>query len=251
MNDDIVRFFSRSTHCKPEVVRRIVTDMDTLCNSLCLSRKVTTWGTTEQPKICLYGGIPVSFPFVAEGELGEERRDHVPELREVVLPIQIWLTHQFPIEPPVIYLVSMGVSGSSKAPTFSGSAVVKIVSNHPNVDLTGLCFCKELAEWRPATSSLCFVVERLGKALEKSERCPLYVDESAYFKTKSSLSASSQGVGKNSTDDEIDGCLVCYGDKDTVLVPCGHFCMCVSCAANVTECPLCRVKIKVRQRIFN
>lgn len=45
-------------------------------------------------------------------------------------------------------------------------------------------------------------------------------------------------------------CAVC-SDKpaDLVLVPCGHFCLCESCAPEVTSCPKCRANIISKQRV--
>jgi hypothetical protein len=251
MNDDVVRFFGRSGHYRPEVIRRIVTDIDTLCNSLSFLRKITTWGTTEQPKICLYGGLPVKFSVIPRNDSSGSSRDKEPQLQSFLLPIQIWLSHQFPIEPPFIYLVCNRTSENPKIPESVDTSVIKIVANHPNVDFNGLCFCKELAEWNPSTSSLCYTIERFSKTLEKSCRCPICIDEGTGSRSPAIDGNQSDSDKKSASDDvAADSCLVCYGKKDTILVPCGHFCLCVSCAANITECPLCRSKIMVRQRVF-
>ncbi|GET86359.1 unspecified product [Leishmania tarentolae] len=252
MNDDVVRFFSSSRHYRPEVLRRIVMDIDAVCSSLSFSRKITTWGSTEQPKICLYGGLPVSFPMIPRhGAVGDDGVASEPILQPFLIPIQIWISHQFPAEPPFIYLAYTRISDASHIPESVNASLLKIVNNHPNVDLTGLCFCKELAEWKPFTSSLCLTVERLGRALTESGRCPVYIDQA--------ICGNSLATEGNNSDYEsasVAGntppnlCLVCYNKKDTVLVPCGHFCVCMSCAANLIECPLCRTKIKVRQRVF-
>ncbi|KAG5510646.1 hypothetical protein JKF63_06944 [Porcisia hertigi] len=251
MSDDVFRFF-RTSRYRPEVLRRLVMDIETLCNSLCLSRKITTWGTTNQPKVCLYGGLPASFPMIPKRDAGEERSGtSEPVKQSFLLPIQVWISHQFPVEPPFIYLICTRISENSHIPEAINTSVVKIVSNHPNVDLTGLCFCKELAEWNPSISSLSSTVKALGKALERSGRCPMYIDEGI---SEVSLAADVRG-GKsdgNGIRSEVlqNLCLVCYERKDTVLVPCGHFCVCMSCAANLIECPLCRSKIMVRQRVY-
>lgn len=251
MNDDILRFFGRTGHYRPEVIRRIVTDIDTLCNSLSFSRKITSWGSMEQPKMCLYGGLPVKFALIPKSENGEAVNDKEPQLQSFVLPIQIWLSHQFPVEPPFIYLVCNRTSENPKIPESVDQSIIKIVANHPNVDFTGLCFCKELADWNPSTSSLCYAIEHFSKALEKSCRCPICIDERTSGTSPAVDGNESDSDRKSVVEDMIaDSCLVCYGKKDTVLVPCGHYCLCVGCAANITECPLCRVKIMLRQRIF-
>ncbi|KAG5486087.1 hypothetical protein LSCM4_06795 [Leishmania orientalis] len=252
MNDDVVRFFSSTSRYRPEVLRRIVLDIDKVCTSLGFSRKITTWGSTEQPKICLYGGLPASFPMMTRIETGVECGSaSQPVVQPFLIPIQIWVSRQFPAEPPFIYLVCNRISEHSRIPESVNVSVVKIVNNHPNVDFTGLCFCKELAEWNPSSSSLCFAVERLRRALEKSGRCPIYIDQRICGNSVAADGNDSPSDSKGVTDDTLPNtCLVCYRKKDTVLVPCGHFCMCMSCSANLTECPLCRSKIMVRQRVF-
>ncbi|AIN96016.1 E2 ubiquitin ligase-like protein [Leishmania panamensis] len=252
MNDDVVRFFSNASHYRPEVLRRIVMEIDNVCSSLCFSRKITTWGNTEQPKICLYGGLSVGFPMIPRADASVESGvASEPVIQSLVIPIQIWISHQFPIEPPFIYLACARISGNSRIPGSVNASVLKIVNNHPNVDFTGLCFCKELAEWRPSTSSLCFMVKRLGRALEKSGRCPIYIDQEICGNSLTIDGNNSGSDKKNIIDNMLpNSCLVCYRKKDTVLVPCGHFCACMSCAANLTECPVCRSKIMVRQRVF-
>ncbi|KAG5485535.1 hypothetical protein LSCM1_07621 [Leishmania martiniquensis] len=252
MNDDVVRFFSRTSRYRPEVLRRIVVDIDKVCVSFDFSRKITTWGSTEQPKLCLYGGLPVSFPMITRSEAGGESEPAgEPVAQPFLIPIQIWISRHYPAEPPFIYLVCNRFSEESRIPESVNASVMKIVSNHPYVDFTGLCFCKELAEWKPSTSSLCFTVEQLRKGLEKSGRCPIYIDQRICGNSVAVSGTASTSDNRSVTDDtQPNACLVCYRTKNTVLVPCGHFCMCTCCAANLTECPLCRSKIMVRQRVF-
>ena len=41
-------------------------------------------------------------------------------------------------------------------------------------------------------------------------------------------------------DDNYE-CSVCMEEfKDTILGPCGHFCLCRSCCENLDKCPICR-----------
>jgi hypothetical protein len=47
-------------------------------------------------------------------------------------------------------------------------------------------------------------------------------------------------------------CSVCFSDevrKDTVLVPCGHV-FCAGCAAQLSECAICKASIQQRCRAF-
>ena len=40
-------------------------------------------------------------------------------------------------------------------------------------------------------------------------------------------------------------CCICLTDICTrIFVPCGHFCVCATCASRVTTCPLCRAPIQ-------
>jgi len=79
-----------------------------------------------------------------------------------------------------------------------------------------------------------------------------------------SISWISFGKGKNIVDEdstnkkmnisntlqEENKCCVCFDSKiDTVLVPCGHLCLCLSCAKVITEqnpkrCPICKTNIQ-------
>lgn len=51
-------------------------------------------------------------------------------------------------------------------------------------------------------------------------------------------------------EEEDPDCLVCYGQPhDVVLVPCGHYCLCESCAKTIQsstrKCPMCRGNINM------
>ena len=46
-------------------------------------------------------------------------------------------------------------------------------------------------------------------------------------------------------------CVVCLdADKDTVLRPCRHECVCAQCATSLTRCPVCRATILAREKVF-
>jgi hypothetical protein len=61
--------------------------------------------------------------------------------------------------------------------------------------------------------------------------------------------ASDEPVEQTGDDDHL--CAVCLTNrKDTVLVPCGHYCLCAADAAQVNQCPLCREPIQLRQRVY-
>lgn len=47
-------------------------------------------------------------------------------------------------------------------------------------------------------------------------------------------------------------CHVCLDKaKDIVLKPCSHFCVCGECAGKLTACPVCRVEIRKREKIYD
>ena len=48
-----------------------------------------------------------------------------------------------------------------------------------------------------------------------------------------------------------DNCIICFTERrGIVFIPCGHFCMCLTCSDNFEECPMCRVKIITKQKVF-
>merc|ERR1712224_46752 len=51
--------------------------------------------------------------------------------------------------------------------------------------------------------------------------------------------------------DSVTKCVACLvEDKDTILMPCRHLCMCSACAGRVHCCPICRASVADRQRSF-
>ena len=51
-------------------------------------------------------------------------------------------------------------------------------------------------------------------------------------------------------------CVVCFdAPKDHIIVPCGHMCVCASCAEQLTKtrtptCPVCREPIRETVKVF-
>lgn len=66
------------------------------------------------------------------------------------------------------------------------------------------------------------------------------------------LNQANQTLIEDTHDDRlIPKCTVCLTNNcTTVLIPCGHVCMCTSCSNNITQCPLCRCKFKRTQNLF-
>lgn len=49
----------------------------------------------------------------------------------------------------------------------------------------------------------------------------------------------------------VKECVVCCENTvDIAFVPCGHFCCCQNCSVRLQECPICRVKIQIAQKIY-
>lgn len=223
---EIDRFFSKSHHCTPQVMKRIRDDLLDIMQTLRLSIRGTVWGDTSQHKLCIYGGIPIG-----------SKADYL-------IPMQIWMTSLYPIDPPMIYIVP--------------SSTEKVLSNSRVVDGTGLCYCSHLSMWKPSSSSLRSVVIQIAKAFQSSP--PLWIDEtdlqaqaagSGGVAHRSSVVAGGAPGGTGDGSDDDSECVICLSaPKDTVLVPCGHYCVCSSCAANVPSCPMCRTVIQFRQKVF-
>eukprot|EP01062_Namystynia_karyoxenos_P016354 TRINITY_DN1595_c1_g1_i1.p1 TRINITY_DN1595_c1_g1~~TRINITY_DN1595_c1_g1_i1.p1 ORF type:complete len:360 (+),score=99.58 TRINITY_DN1595_c1_g1_i1:117-1196(+) len=46
-------------------------------------------------------------------------------------------------------------------------------------------------------------------------------------------------------------CCVCLdADKDTVLLPCRHLCVCSDCSLELRSCPLCRARVRHRVKVY-
>ncbi|CAM9937849.1 unnamed protein product [Ascophyllum nodosum] len=60
------------------------------------------------------------------------------------------------------------------------------------------------------------------------------------------------GSGVVPVDDDSDLCIVCFdNERDCTLVPCGHHCSCLSCAARFNECPICRAPVRQKIKTIN
>ena len=213
---DINKFFVKSSHLNEASLNKVREDILDCVSSLHLSLRVAVWGDTSQNKLCIYGGLPFSL----KGE------------RDYSVPVQIWLSNQYPLEPPTIYVV----------PTEKEV----IVTNHRFVDATGLCYTPSLSLWSPAKSVLKECILQIIKLF--CLQPPLWIDD-----TKPAASTTSPSTPpREMTGDEDDStCVVCLtNEKNTVLVPCGHYCCCQGCASNMAMCPVCRTTIQFRQKVF-
>lgn len=238
---EIEKFFARSSHATTSILDKIKNDIVDTAQTFQLSVRASPWGDTSQTKLCVYGALPLAL-----------------KTKDLVVPIQIWLSSGYPIDPPTIYVVPSGEE--------------KVLSNVKLVDGTGLCYCPLLHQWSPPTSTLRPVLMQLAKLFTYAP--PLWVDDVGETdgegqEAMSSLpppSANAAGVsistplGLGGTPAKAaaaaaegeDDCVVCLSTRrDTVIVPCGHFCCCSSCVSNLTTCPVCRKGIQYRQKVFH
>lgn len=225
MDFEVQRFFARSSHLNPAALGKVRLDIAEVVETLHMSVRASAWGETSQTKLCVYGGIPFSV-----------RRNRPPDHQ---VPVQIWLSATHPLEPPTVYIVP-------------SDDTHRILSNSPYCDVTGLCYLPALAQWSPPTSTLKGLVLQLIKAC--CQYPPLWEADATDPANGASASAASAGASASASGGDLDDdalCVVCLSmAKDAVLVPCGHFCCCISCATNMKACPVCRTPIKFRQRVF-
>lgn len=224
MEESIVNgFFGKSAYATPEALARLATDFREVRLAHHFELCEATWGDTKQPKLCLFGLLTSTSA----------------RSRKLPVPIQIWISHQYPVEPPTVYVVNAPFA-DDQGQLFT----TKVALNNPVVDSNGLCYARELACWSPRESSLLGLVKALGQLLLETNESILVIEKHKPPKRQQD-SSSKKGICEGKE------CLVCFGERDTVLVPCGHYCLCNSCAANITACPACRAVIQFRQRIHD
>lgn len=234
VGDLVSDFFARSTYCSPEVLERIQRDIATVTTLYPISVQSTTWGSTNQPRLCVYGQLP----------LCASAHDR--------LPLQIWLTHQYPVDPPTIYAVSPCWGAAARADRDPQEGIPQVRSRHPNVDHTGFCYCAALAAWNPRTSTIVDLLKSFAAELAV-HGCPFSLLRGKCQRdAHESLSDAVSIAAHDSYSDSADqtSCVICFSLKpNVVFVPCGHFCCCQGCASNVFRCPICRITIQLRQSI--
>lgn len=233
IENDLSSFFARNPYfAQRDIGLRISTDIVTAVQAFRFAHKVAMWGETSQCKLCIYGPLP--FPY---------------NNGVCVVAVQVWLTQNYPIDPPSIYVVPSSDSH-------------KVVVGHRAVDGTGLCYCPALAKWAPDASTIKPVLMQLLKIF--SNFPPMWEDsgnggsnaQSGDSQGGNAVGAAAAllvagGSGDPAADSDARLCVVCLSEsKDTVLVPCGHCCSCSTCAASLATCPMCRTKIQLRQRVY-
>ena len=73
------------------------------------------------------------------------------------------------------------------------------------------------------------------------------------------LDSHSDEININDEDENVDTkedftvpkCSVCYENNSIIMfIGCGHVCSCNECSNRLSNCPICRMRINGRQRIF-
>jgi hypothetical protein len=71
------------------------------------------------------------------------------------------------------------------------------------------------------------------------------------IKNKDGLSADDIKTEKENENDDENSCCICFDeDKNMVFGPCGHICTCLYCSAKVDICPICRIKIDQKIKVY-
>ncbi len=286
---------------------KILRDILSVVHEFKMLHRVTTWGETSQKRLCIFGILPVVFGGAQNANAEKEKREsnqnasssstttttttitsspppiqqqqqqvfsflQPPSKLELGIPVQVWLSVNYPVDPPQLYVVPSSDFGEL------------LVANHPIVDRSGTIYAPLLASWNPAESTLTPLLKQIQRIFGVIP--PLWIDDrpanvvvglasgdgnviegnnnnvheeggmmtmgsSSSSPSSPSGSAATANNAADNSNDESSMCVVCLcEEKDTVLVPCGHYVLCSSCATSVQSCPICRGQIRLRQRVF-
>mmetsp|Transcript_10523 Transcript_10523/g.13340 ORF Transcript_10523/g.13340 Transcript_10523/m.13340 type:complete len:86 (-) Transcript_10523:38-295(-) len=76
---------------------------------------------------------------------------------------------------------------------------------------------------------------------------------SSSFASQNTTTQDKEKISTLSQKSEEMFCIVCEEcEKNTLLLPCRHLCLCEKCAKleNMLHCPLCRCEIKEKIKVF-
>ncbi|CAI7755869.1 unnamed protein product [Closterium sp. NIES-54] len=129
-------------------------------------------------------------------------------------------------------------------------------------------WCQWLSYGCTAVGAVLIVGRIVGGVMERRRRAAIRrrvleaeAAASAARDHQSNSSASQNDAATSDADKEAadgdlpaqlpDTCVICLEQKyNSVFVPCGHMCCCVHCAAQLTQCPLCRRRIDQLVRTY-
>ena len=90
-----------------------------------------------------------------------------------------------------------------------------------------------------AISALSYIVWKKWKVYSDKRRLEL-------------LRAQVEEQRNNNTNVTQETCVVCLENpRGTVLIPCGHVCMCLVCSDGITQCPVCRTEVNRIIKTYN
>jgi superfamily II helicase len=105
--------------------------------------------------------------------------------------------------------------------------------------------------------------KNFGKVVKKAETPHSVADEVAELLQSTRRLLDKKWISKSEHDkrrqqilnphvDEGKLCVICLDEeREIVMVPCGHYCCCESCAWDVTRCPVCRKTMDIRQKVYH
>lgn len=106
---------------------------------------------------------------------------------------------------------------------------------------------KQIFDLRFEISNLTINISRLTFEIFKLE-CKLKNTEYDLKNTKDQLLLQ---TNKNLEKDKLILCCICMNDqKNIVLYPCRHLCVCSKCIGRITKCPICRASYERGEKIF-
>ncbi|KAJ1462549.1 hypothetical protein M885DRAFT_505474 [Pelagophyceae sp. CCMP2097] len=65
------------------------------------------------------------------------------------------------------------------------------------------------------------------------------------------LAVTREHLRREEFSSDLDECIVCLASPRRVAFGCGHLCVCDDCSHTVDFCPVCRLEIRDRRRIFS
>ena len=147
---------------------------------------------------------------------------------------------------------------SERAETFRDDIdAAQLVSRYGGENETQYDYQWELGQFsrrRPAAAEQESEEKQLGNGAVGDE----VVEEEHKEQEQAAADEEDDGDVAAESEEDDDGkiCIVCLdGERDHVLIPCGHLCLCGDCAASYgaddAECPLCRKTVEMVVKTFS
>lgn len=100
-----------------------------------------------------------------------------------------------------------------------------------------LTFCEQsTANWNSSTEN----------KVEVKRQCVLYNGKA--FEIQNIFGLSNSAATASNSDEDSEKCVICLtSNRETILLPCRHACLCTECSQNLfkntQECPICRITV--------